>query len=445
MKLTYLILTIFSFIHLSVNAQWTIKNLDENSQKASIVKFKNDSLGFSMEGNSSFLKSENIGETWKEIQLDIKVNIKDFQFIGDSAIFAVGDYYTGNGENMTSILIKSENLGETWDSISNFQGQQLRSLHFFNNDSGIVTGYDGIYRTINSGISWDTVWSIKKFGYKYGGLQQLNFPTSQIGYAIGMGRNQHNNPNFDNFLLKSTNSGISWDLIKTFSGSLTCINFVNENTGFIGTNSKFIYKTIDGGYTWTGLPIARNNYIIESIQFISEMKGFATGGARNYLTSGGGSYFFISKTIDGGETWATYDTLGIPLNSIYFINDSVGFVSGDFLLIMKTNGKINQLPGDYPWHLVGDPNSINPNEFSNSNIKIYPNPTDGILSIRNTDSNKEIKTISLINASGQTIDIRKPVSYNQLTQLDLSDLNSGIYLIKIGFDDKIESMKIIKK
>lgn len=443
MKTIILILCIFLFIHFAANAQWSIKNLDESAQKTSIIKFKNDSLGFSMGGNSSFLKSEDVGETWKKIQFDVNVNIKDFQFIGDSAIFAIGDNYTGNGENMTSKLIKTENLGETWDSISNFQGQQLRSLHFFNNDSGIVAGYDGIYRTINSGISWDTVWSIKEFGYKYGGLQQLNFPTSQIGYAIGTGRNQHNNPNFDNFLLKSTNSGISWDLIKTFSGSLTCVNFVNENTGFIGTNSEIIYKTIDGGYNWTELPITPNNNIIESIQFISEMKGFATGGARNYLTSGGGSYFFISKTIDGGETWATYDTLGIPLNSIYFINDTVGFVSGDFLLIMKSNGIIDELPVDYPWHLVGDPNGIKTNNLSN--IHIYPNPTTGYLYIQNTNPQKAIKKISLINTSGQTIEIRKPVSNNELIWFDLSDLNSGIYLIKIGYVNENEVIKIIKK
>jgi photosystem II stability/assembly factor-like uncharacterized protein len=443
MKNTLLIFAMFLFIQ-TANAQWTIKHLDENSYNVGFVKFRNDSLGLFMGGGSTILKTTDFGETWNTKQLKINVNIADFQFIGDSTVMAIGDHYNNNGENMTSKLIKSKNLGESWDSIANFQGQQLRSLHFFNSDSGLLTGYDGIHRTNDGGITWDTVWSITQFGYKYGGLQQLYFPTSQTGYAIGTGRNQHNNPNFDNFLLKSTNSGISWDLIKTFSGSLTCINFVNESTGFIGTNSEIIYKTLDGGYTWTELPIAPNHNIIESIQFVSEMKGFATGGARNYLTSGGGSYFFISKTIDGGETWATFDTLGIPLNSIYFINDTIGFVSGNYELIMKSIGQIDKLPENYPWHLV-ESVGVDDNKLQNSNINIYPNPTDGILYIQSINSNNKFVKIRLTNVSGQFVDIGNIDTNNQVIQLNLSDLKSGIYILEIKYQDKVETMKILKK
>ena len=442
MKLNILIIIIFSFSHFAANAQWSIKNLDENSQKSSIIKFKNDSLGFSMGCNSSFLKTDDIGETWQEIQLGIIVNIKDFQFISDSSIFAVGDYYTGNGENMTSKLIKSENLGETWDSIANFQGKQLRSLHFFSNDSGIVAGYDGIYRTINSGISWDTVWSIKEYGYKYGEITQLSFQT-QVGYAIGIGRNQNNNPNFDYFVLKSNNAGLSWEKIKTFPNSLASVQFLNKDTGFVGTESSTIYKTIDGGNNWAETQITQNSNSIKSIQFISDLTGFATGHPSAFILEAPTS-FFISKTLDGGETWASYDTIGITLNSIHFLSDTVGFVSGHFNLIMKSNGKIDKLPENYPWHLVEDPTGINDSNFPESQIKIYPNPTNGILFIKNLNLNKEIKNISLINISGQTI-VRKTVSNDKLVQLDLTDLLSGIYLIRIGYLDKTETMKIIKK
>lgn len=434
----------------SANAQWAIKHLNENSHKTGTIKFKNDSLGLFIGGfqggNHTFLKTMDVGDTWQIKHMNINVNINDFQFIGDSSVFAVGDYYTGNGENMTSKLIKSENLGESWDSISNFAGKQIHSLHFFNNDSGIVAGYDVIYRTVDAGKLWKTVWGIKQFGYKYGELKQLSFPSSEIGYAIGIGRNQNNDgSNFDYFLLKTNNSGITWNLVKTFDNPLASIYFVNLNIGFIGTESGVLYKTNDGGNSWTELQINKSGNEIHSIQFISELKGFATGGVMRYLTDGGGSSnFFISKTTDGGETWASYDTLGIPLNSIYFINDTIGFVSGDFELIMKSNGKINKLSEDYPWHLVGNPNSIDENKFSCSRIKIYPNPTDGTLFIQNLTSNKELKSISLINTSGQTIDSRNSVSDNELIQLNLSGFKSGMYLIKTVYTDKIEFMKIIR-
>ncbi len=440
MKLTLLILSIFLFIH-TTNAQWTIKHLDEDSGYAGTLKFKDDSLGLFMGFGSTIYKTTDIGETWNKIPITTDVNINDFQFIGDSIVVAIGDHYPSDA----SKLIKSKNLGENWDSISTLTGKQLFSLWFFNNDSGVVAGYDGIYRTVNSGSSWDTVWSVTQFGYKFGEVRQIFFPSSDIGYAVGVGYNQSSNPSLEDFLLKSTDSGVNWDTIITFENtSLSSVFFVNQDLGFIGTESGLIFKTTDAGNTWNEKQISNSRNDVKSIQFLSETKGFATGGTTYYLTSGGGSNFFISKTIDGGENWISYDTTGVSLNSIYFINDTTGFVSGDNGLIMKSNGQINKLPENYPWHLVIG-TGVNDNKLLNSNIKVYPNPTSGILHIQRINSNKEIEKINLINASGQMVNIGKYDTNNQLMQLNLSNLTSGIYLLKVEYLEQTETMKIIKK
>ena len=36
-------------------------------------------------------------------------------------------------------------------------------------------------------------------------------------------------------------------------------DFVNENVGWFGTNSSIIYKTVDGGDTWTSYPTPSKN------------------------------------------------------------------------------------------------------------------------------------------------------------------------------------------
>lgn len=436
-----LILFLFMFSY-STNAQWIIKNMSESSRYQGVIKFRNDSLGFYMGGNSTFLKSTDVGETWHLNQLKIKVSINDFQFVVDSSIFAVGNYYDANGKHVSGKIIKSENLGKDWDSIANLPGKQLLSLHSFDTDSSVVAGYNGIYRTINGGISWDTVWGITQNGYKYGGLQQLDFPTPKIGYAIGSGRTLNNNPSFEEFLLKSTNSGLTWEEIKSFSQSLISICFIDEDSGFIGLGDGGLYKTTDGGNTWAELSNIASGNPIKSIQFISEDTGFATGGEMNILTGGGaGSSFSILKTIDGGETWTSYDTIGIPLNAIWYLNDTTGFVSGDFELIMKTDGSIDKLPNDYPWYLI-ETSGIVDNETSN--IRVYPNPTNGTVFIKNIDSNRLIKSISIINTSGQTINIQNQNSEKETYQINLSDQKHGIYVIKIDFSDKTEFVKIVK-
>jgi len=428
-----------------LHAQWTIKNIDQSSYSYySVIKFKNDSLGLFMGDHSTILKTVDAGETWEIKGLETEIHIRDFQFVGDSIIYAVGDHIFGSLESLTSKLIKSQDNGETWDSLISFPGKQLYSLSFFDNDTGMLAGYDAIYRTVDAGVTWDTVWSKTQLGFQFGEIKQLTFPTSQIGYAIGIGLYQ--NWPFNKFLLKSNDAGLTWEPIKTFQDPLASIYFLNQDTGFIGTegdiSSSIILKTTDGGYTWDETQVDQFSNSVNSIHFTSNMTGFAAGSPPAFIDQ---TSFFISKTIDGGETWEIFDTIGIPLHSIYFINDTIGFVSGDFNLIMKSNGNINGLPEDYPWHLVGLPFGIDENKHSNSRIKIYPNPTDGHLFVQNLDLNKEIKSISLINLSGQTIYSKNPDINNELIQLDLSNIKSGMYFIKTVYNDKIEFMKIIKK
>jgi len=46
---------------------------------------------------------------------------------------------------------------------------------------------DAILRTKDGGYNWDTVWSITRFGYKYGELVDIAFPTDNVGYSIHIG------------------------------------------------------------------------------------------------------------------------------------------------------------------------------------------------------------------------------------------------------------------
>jgi len=335
--------------------------------------------------------------------------------------------------------------GDTWDSIASFPGKQIYSLSFFSVDSGLVAGYDGIYRTTDSGNHWDLVWGIRQSGYQYGGLKQICFPTSEIGYSIGLGRTQSGaKNNFDNFLLKTTDSGLRWDTICTFNQSLTSLYFLNADTGFVGTEQGILYKTVNGGLTWSEKNIIKFWSSISSIQFISDKIGFTTGHPKGLISDGGLiSPFFISKTIDSGDTWETYDSDGIPLNSIYFLNDTVGFVSGQFSLIMKTTGKINELPTNYPWNLV-QYGAIEDMDDSNSLVKVFPNPTAGLLTIQLKNPNQPVETVRLLSSSGQLIDIGNPKLNGENISIDLSRLVSGIYLIELTVSNKREVIKVLK-
>jgi|GEM_PF-6000119 len=82
-----------------------------------------------------------------------------------------------------------------------------------------------------------------------------------------------------------------------------------------------------------------------------------------------------------------------------------------------------------------DFNVISVNEFE---IKLYPNPTDGMLYLLTEDIPESIEVFSI---SGQRI-----LKVNNVNQIDLSKLSSGIYFLKvIDHQGKRSTKKIIKK
>ena len=77
-------------------------------------------------------------------------------------------------------------------------------------------------------------------------------------------------------------------------------------------------------------------------------------------------------------------------------------------------------------------------DFDESFVKVYPNPTSGVLNI---DSSIPVKYVQLLSLTGKIV--RK---YKANTQLDISDLPHGFYVLKVQLENgKTEVKKLIKK
>ena len=79
-------------------------------------------------------------------------------------------------------------------------------------------------------------------------------------------------------------------------------------------------------------------------------------------------------------------------------------------------------------------------EYSNSTIKIYPNPTHQFLNIEFATMPDKYK-YELFNNTGQCIIKRE--SSNRLEQINLNGITSGIYYLKIHNEDFLQTEKII--
>jgi hypothetical protein len=76
-------------------------------------------------------------------------------------------------------------------------------------------------------------------------------------------------------------------------------------------------------------------------------------------------------------------------------------------------------------------NSVGINYLSQSNLKVYPNPTNDLIKITGIDSDKDFQ-LELMDVSGQIV-MRE---FNK-SELNLSQLTNGLYFIKISSDNKI--------
>ena len=85
---------------------------------------------------------------------------------------------------------------------------------------------------------------------------------------------------------------------------------------------------------------------------------------------------------------------------------------------------------------------INENISSVKGIKIYPNPTTGIVKLQfNQNIEKEIE-VSVSNPIGAEV-YRKELLYADVSQIDLSNQLSGIYFLKVLVDNQLYINKVI--
>ena len=211
-----------------------------------------------------------------------------------------------------TIQFSNSSLSQWFDINPVPDGNVLYDMSFINDTTGWLVGSWGlIMKTTNTGLKW-----IKKTSGTNQHLITVHFENENVGWCAGA----------SGIVLKTEDGGESWNIVSNLPATVTSLHFINENIGWaVGVNG-LIEKTTDGGNSWT-LQNYDESYSLRSVFFISEQKGFAIGG--NWHSTG---VFF--STSDGGQSWEIQNKTN-SLNTVFFINDSIGWISG-YDEILKT-------------------------------------------------------------------------------------------------------------
>jgi hypothetical protein len=120
-------------------------------------------------------------------------------------------------------------------------------------------------------------------------------------------------------------------------------------------------------------------------------------------------------------------------------------LTGNFnykLVIELSDSGWNWLAGDYPDTQINFSNSLSINDLNSTleQISIFPNPAKNTIQINNfnTFTNPSVKIFSIL---GKQVYASEALN----SAIDVSRLNSGIYLVQIQSENRSETVKFIKQ
>lgn len=242
-----------------------------HSENYLYIKFVSETVGW-LVSEDHIKKTTDAGKTW-EIKLTLNKDIYFTEYIKNNG----ADFLNSNSGHF--VLFTRTNL------------------KFF------------LFKTNDGGNSWEQRL-----------ITGANVGTNDVSHTTFLNENYGWARNNSTSMIRTTNGGVSWELLSSNLGNIYKITFIDQLTGYYYTTSG-LFKTIDGGYTWNQLTITGANNIWD----------FSVIGSKIWAASNGVYY-----SSDAGTTWSkiSSDISFGNVSSLKMIDEIYGVADGYF----TTNG-----------------------------------------------------------------------------------------------------------
>ena len=391
---------LFLWLVIPLQAQWIQQNSGTTENLNDVYCINADTVVV-VGNNATILRTTNGGTNWMPVSNPASVNLHQVQFADTQTGYAVGD----NGT-----LLKTTDAGVSWQSLTTNTTENLLALSVVATDTLFVGGTNGlIMKSVDGGNTWDTLNSgVSEDIIK---LQMIN----NVGYALPYG-----NTASQNYLLKTNNEGNTWSSINFDSIIITDVEFENEMNGFLLAGSTlFKIQIINDSY---------NIMFDKGIQSLS------------HCLMRENDFVWVS-----GESWnGSLVIAKVDINNI----DEDDVFWGEYLPYAESMSNINGKkyavgPGGM---IINNNTGINATAI-NSNVinvfEIFPNPSNGKISIQNKDHKIELVSYSIFDLQGKEIMQENELTGNTINATQLSD---GTYVLRLrGNDNNYYTQKLIIK
>ncbi len=419
-KLTFLFLTIIIFVTVNqLLSQWVELNSGVTTKLNSISSIKGITT-WACGVNGTVIKSTDNGDTWQNgnfsgIPQNIILN-HIYCLTKDIALAAGND-------NSSSYVFKTYDGGSSWDIVIQQPGGKFNAVYFYDNNHGILVGNPvagrwSIWKTVNSGDSWDSTGNF---------LAQNN---NEKGFSNSLWASG-NNIWFgtDNYrVYRTVNFGNSWNFQNTNSEKNTSSLWFDFDFNIGLSGSDNLIKTLNSGNTWLNETLPGTGSIAGVTGSAHSRFNWAIRNDKIYVNPHNETIWQYDYTSPAGNyTYITIERNGYFSGYVFAARDNGGISRTQFLSL-GINPVSNEIPEKYMLY-QNYPNPFNP--ATNFRFDLAEN---GSVNMKVFDvSGKEIET--LVN------ELMTAGSYD--VEWNASAYSSGIYFYKLVTNDFSETKKMI--
>ncbi|WP_373331244.1 YCF48-related protein [Salmonirosea aquatica] len=256
------------------------------------VHFINAQTGWIGGANGLLLKSIDGGLSWSQQYIPITGDVRKIQFLSETTGYALG-----NGQ-----LLKSTDGGISWAGVAAPTTNLLVDLTFGSVNTGWIITNDQLFKTTDGGTSWFLQKSSLPSPCQFSSFQKifaLNPDSCWVTYYSSYCEGKA--------VSRTTNGGTTWtdysiDVPGSSYRELSYLNlsdlvFTDAQTGYItgtlysrttaqyGITGGVVFKSQDGGQTWTSIYVNYFNVQPKAVAFAAPSRGVVVGAGGLYLST----------------------------------------------------------------------------------------------------------------------------------------------------------------
>jgi photosystem II stability/assembly factor-like uncharacterized protein len=347
------------------------------------------------------------GANWSEQSQGVQTPLRAAKTLDPSTAWALGS----NGR-----LLHTTDGGASWVVEIGLAGQVVADFDFVDALHGVAAGGQTIYLTSDGGLTWtaqdSTSWET---------LSDVAYADAENVWAVGW-REIHTNPGgcvdstYDiAVILHSSDAGLSWEDydLNGSDWSPAHVVFADAQTGYLTSAwSRAVFRTADGGETWTPLPFPARN----TLELVTPSQGqdvWAFGDTEDLLHSR-----------DGGTTW-----IQEPLVYAHWLT-GLSIPDSDHVWVVGPNSIVFRYGGPpvsgAEWRQVTVPEAIS--------LSAYPNPFNPLTNLEFSVPTAGRTRLDVYDLNGRLVkglEDRVMSAGSYRFTFDGTNHSSGVYFVRL--------------